>query len=138
MKYPRLLLAAGVMSGLLYGTNGFASAPVTFKVTDVPGHWFDTGVDIGTGNRSLAIVKQGIQGTVINFKQKNADGTFTAESRHTITSLLWPSNAQPSEQIDQLSANQDNHSVTLNTPGLHVFVCKLHPYMLAGVIVMIQ
>jgi DNA-binding beta-propeller fold protein YncE len=25
--------------------------------------------------------------------------------------------------------------VTLHTPGLHVFVCKVHPYMLAGVIV---
>lgn len=135
MRYPRLLLAAGLMSGLLYGTNGFASDPVTFKVTDIPGHWFDTGVDIGNGNRSLAIVSPG---TVINFKQDNGDGTFTAEARHTVTSLLWPSTAPtdyPNQLIDQATANQDNHSVTLSTPGLYVFVCKLHPYMLGGVIV---
>lgn len=29
----------------------------------------------------------------------------------------------------------ENHHVTLTTPGLHVFVCKLHPYMLGAVIV---
>jgi len=131
MKYSRMLLAAGLMSGLLYSTNGFASDPVTFKVTDVPGHWFDTGVDVA-GTRSLAIVTPG---TVINFKQKNEDGTFVAESRHTVTSLLWPSTAGAAEKIDQDAANQDNHSVTLSTPGLYVFVCKLHPYMLGGVIV---
>jgi DNA-binding beta-propeller fold protein YncE len=88
-------------------------------------------VDIA-GTRSLAIVTPG---TAINFKQQNEDGTFTAESRHTITSLLWPSTAGADEKIDQDAANQNNYSRTLTTPGLYVFVCKLHPYMLGGVIV---
>jgi DNA-binding beta-propeller fold protein YncE len=57
------------------------------------------------------------------------------ESRHTVTSLIWPSTAGADERIDQDMANQDDHVVTLKTPGLHVFVCKLHPYMLGAVIV---
>jgi DNA-binding beta-propeller fold protein YncE len=135
MKYTRVLLAAGLMSGLMYGASDLALAnndnkDVTFKITDVPGYWFDTGADIA-GTRSLAIAAPG---TTINFLQ-NIYGKPTAEARHTITSLLWPSNAKPGELIDQDAANQDNHHVTLRTPGLYVYVCKLHPYMLGAVIV---
>src|SRR5262249_37733102 len=89
-----------------------------------------TGVDIA-GTRSLAVVSPG---TRINFLQ-NINGKHITESRHTVTSLVWPENAPASERLDQDSANQDNHHVTLNTLGLHVFVCKLHPYMLGAVIV---
>jgi len=111
--------------GLLYGASDLALAKdVTFKVTDVPGYWFDTGVDIA-GTRSLAIIAPA--DTVI-FNQK-------VEARHTVTSLIWPSNAKPGELIDQDAANTNNHQVTLATPGLYVFVCKLHPYMLGAVIV---
>lgn len=137
MKSLRAILMA---MGLLYGASGLAlAADVSFKVTDVPGHWFDTCFDDPvtcaknqpTGTRSLHIVTPG---TKVNFLQ-NIKGKPTAESRHTVTSLLWPSTASPSEKIDQVAANQDNHFVTLTTPGLYVFVCKLHPYMLGGVIV---
>ena len=111
--------------GLLYGASDLALAKdVTFKVTDVPGHWFDTGVDIA-GTRSLAIIAPG---DMVKFKQD-------VESRHTVTSLIWPSNAKLEELIDQDAANVNNHHVKLKTPGLYVFVCKLHPYMLGGVIV---
>ena len=125
MKNTRLLLAAGLMSGLLYGASDLALAKdVTFTVNDVPGHWFDTGVDIA-GTRSLAIIAPG---DMVKFKQD-------VESRHTVTSLIWPSNAKAEELIDQDAANVNNHHVKLATPGLYVFVCKLHPYMLGGVIV---
>jgi hypothetical protein len=138
MKYTRLLLAAGLMSGLMYGASDLALANeehhnnnneehhngVTFKVTDVPGRWFDTGVDIA-GTRSLAIIAPG---DMVKFKQN-------VEARHTVTSLIWPSNAKPEELIDQDAANVNNHHVKLHTPGLYVFVCKLHPYMLGAVIV---
>jgi len=133
MKTLRILLIA---MGFLYGASdlGLASENnnnhVTFKVTDVPGYWYDTGVDIA-GTRSLAIVTPG---TSIDFLQ-NINGTPVAEARHTVTSLLWPSNAKSGELIDQDAANQDNHHVTLKTPGLYVYVCKLHPYMLGAVIV---
>ena len=122
MKTLRILLMA---IGLLYAASDLALAKdVTFKVTDVPGHWFDTGVDIA-GTRSLAIIAPG---DMVKFKQD-------VESRHTVTSLIWPSNAKPEELIDQDAANVNNHHVKLHTPGLYVFVCKLHPYMLGGVIV---
>ena len=55
------------------------------------------------------------------------------ESRHTVTSLIWPSNAKPEELIDQDAANVNDHHVKLHTPGFYVFVCKLHPYMLGAV-----
>ena len=127
MRFFSILVA----SALLCGASDFAmAADVTFKVTDVPGHWFDTGVDIA-GTRSLAIVTPG---TTIKFQQ-NINGVPVAESRHTVTSLIWPSTAGATEKIDQVAANQDNHQVTLTTPGLYVYVCKLHPYMLGGVIV---
>jgi len=134
MKVSRILPLA---AGLLLGAVQLASAAdVNFKVTDVPGHWFDTGADIPgvPGTRSLAIVTPG---TKINFLQ-NINGVPVAESKHTVTSLIWPSTApkdNPNQLIDQVAANQDNHDVTLTTPGLYVFVCKLHPYMLGGVIV---
>jgi DNA-binding beta-propeller fold protein YncE len=122
MKSLRVILMA---AGLLYGASDLALAKtVNFTVNDVPGRWFDTGVGIA-GTRSLAIIAPG---DTVTFNQK-------VESRHTVTSLIWPSDAKPEELIDQPAANQDSHQVTLTTPGLYVFVCKLHPYMLGGVIV---
>ena len=37
--------------------------------------------------------------------------------------------------FDQTEAFRGNRSVTLKDPGLYVFVCKLHPFMLAAAIV---
>ena len=109
------------------------TATVDFKVTDIPGHFFDLDgmTNPNKATRSLAIVPPGAK---INFWQ-DLNGVKVAESKHTITSLIWPSTAEANERIDQASANQDNHSVTLKTPGLYVYVCKLHPYMLGAVIV---
>lgn len=131
MKSIRVLLMA---AGLLYGAGDLAlAAEVNFKVTDVPGHFFDLeGMENPyKATRSLAIVPPGTQ---VNFWQ-DIGGVKVAESKHTVTSLLWPSTAALGERIDQVSANQDNHHVTLTTPGLYVYLCKLHPYMLGAVIV---
>ena len=135
-----LCLAAGVA-----GCSGEDAAPpsagpgpsptatVNFRVTDIPGHFFDLDgmTNPNKATRSLAIVPPGAK---INFWQ-DLNGVKVAESKHTVTSLIWPSTAKTSERIDQPSANQDNHNVTLTTPGLYVYVCKLHPYMLGAVIV---
>lgn len=134
MKCSRLL---PLIAGLMLGTTqlAFAAGEVNFKITDAPGYWYDLDV-AGMENpykatRSLAIVPRG---TKVNFWQE-INGVKTAESKHTVTSLLWPSTATVAERIDQPSANQDSFSRTLDTPGLYVFFCKLHPYMLGGVIV---
>ncbi|HSQ50966.1 MAG TPA: hypothetical protein VLL94_06825, partial [Nitrospiraceae bacterium] len=128
MKCIRVL---PLIAGLVLGGGNLAFADdATFKITDIPGHWFDTGVDI-TGTRSLAIIKPG---DTVHFIQKNGEPR-DVESRHTVTSLIWPADARSNEKIDQEAANTDNHHLRLRTPGLYVFVCKLHPYMLGGVIV---
>jgi hypothetical protein len=103
-----------------------------FDVTDEAGRWFDTRSTIA-GTNSLAVVPPGQK---IRFLQtRSFNGPSRVESFHTVTSLIFPSNAITSERIDQPTANKADHEVTLNTPGLYVFVCKVHPYMLAGVIV---
>ena len=103
-----------------------------FDVTDEAGWWFDTRATIA-GTRSLAVVKPGQH---IRFLQtRSFNGPSRVESFHTVTSLIFPAASAPAERIDQDVANKDDHQVTLHTPGLHVFVCKVHPYMLAGVIV---
>jgi DNA-binding beta-propeller fold protein YncE len=128
MKYMRVVL---LMAGLMIGAKGLAfAADAKFNVTDVPGYWFDTGNKIA-GTRSLAIIKPNEK---VIFTQNGTNGR-TSESLHTVTSLIWPSAAGPDELLDQNAANYDNHEVILKTPGLHVFVCKVHPYMLGGVIV---
>lgn len=127
MKNSRLLPLIG---GLVLGTAQLAFADVTFTVNDTPGHWFDTGTTLPGGTRSLAIIKPG---ETVHFTQ--TVGPKAVESKHTVTSLIWPSNAANSEKIDQPMANMADHQVTLNTEGLYVFVCKLHPYMLGAVIV---
>jgi DNA-binding beta-propeller fold protein YncE/plastocyanin len=130
-----LCLAAGVA-----GCSGDDPAPpapgipaaATFDVTDEAGYWFDTGKEIGK-TRSLAVVKPGDK--VAFLQTRSSKGASRVESFHTVTSLIYPSNSKPSELLDQPKANKDDHEVILETPGLHVFVCKVHPYMLAGVIV---
>ena len=103
-----------------------------FDMTDESGAWFDTRATIA-GTRSLAVVAPGQH---IRFLQtRSFNGPSRVESFHTVTSLIFPGASTASERIDQPTANKDDHEVTLNTPGLHVFVCKVHPYMLAGVIV---
>lgn len=120
-----------VAAGLLLGASQLAfAANATFTVNDTPGHWFDTGVDIA-GTRSLAVVNPG---DTVYFNQTTG-GPKDVEARHTVTALIWPAGSNASELLDQDSANKDNHQVQLTTPGLHVFVCKLHPYMLGAVIV---
>ncbi|THJ19175.1 MAG: copper oxidase [Nitrospira sp. CG24B] len=136
-----LCLAAGVA-----GCKGEDPAPpspaipaaVTFDVTDEAGYWFDTGAKVAE-TRSLAIVKPGDKVAFLQTKSihgpNGANGPSRVESLHTVTSLIWPAGTTAEERIDQAAANKDDHEVTLKIPGLYVFVCKVHPYMLAGVIV---
>ena len=64
----------------------------------------------------------------------NSDGVNTTNTVHTFTSLLWPAGA-PNMPHDQYSAFKTTDEVVLDKEGLYVFVCKLHPFMLAAAIV---
>jgi DNA-binding beta-propeller fold protein YncE len=112
-----------------------APPAAVFQATDEPGSWFRCAKGSGcvaAGTQSLAIVSPG---SVVKFILASE-----TETVHTTTSLLWPlkadgiSNAD-NMPFDQRKAYRGSQSVTLKTPGLYVFVCKLHPFMLAAVIV---
>lgn len=107
-----------------------AAAPITvqFYSTDEPGPWFKC-VGKGcvpAGTESLAIIHP-------NDTVQITNGTDT-NTVHTFTSLLYPTGAA-NMPFDQHAAFHGNRSVRLKDPGLYVFVCKLHPFMLAATIV---
>jgi YVTN family beta-propeller protein len=97
---------------------------VEFGLTDDPGHWFQVknGAAIG-GSRSIAVASPGVQ---VKFSFQNSEGV------HTTTSLIWPAGAQ-GMPFDTGTPGEGEHILT--TPGLYVFFCKIHDYMLAAVIV---
>jgi DNA-binding beta-propeller fold protein YncE len=113
-----LVLFAGFSTGVV---QVWAQTQVTFDLTDQPGSWFKNTAGGISGTESLAIVSPG---STIHF---TGSGTHTI---HTETSLLWPTGAANMPFDGDLGA-----SVPLTTPGLYVFFCKIHPYMLATVIV---
>jgi hypothetical protein len=125
--------ALSLAAGLLLGAGQLAFADVTFTVNDTPGHWFDAGPAWNlAGSRSLAVINPG---DTVYFTQ--TVGPKAMESNHTITNLVWPTaaNGPVGPMGIEDAANKNDHQVTLTTPGLYVWVCKLHPYMLGAVIV---
>ena len=99
----------------------------TFNLTDQPGHWFDSGVDV-FGTKSLGVTAAPVANVTFVSDPANTD------SNHTASSLLWPTGAKgmPFDQDKAWKAGQ--HAVELETPGLYAFVCKMHPFMLGAVI----
>jgi len=133
MKLRRVL---PLVAGLLLGASQAAVAAepaVTFTVSDTPGYWFDAGPAWNlAGSRSLAVVAPNQK---VRFTQ--TVGPKAMESYHTITNLVWPTAAHGpvGPMLLEAPANKEDHEVTLTVPGLYVWVCKLHPYMLGAVIV---
>jgi len=106
-----------------------AAGVVNFIATDDVGPWFQCKGDgcVPAGTQSLAIVEPNTSVKI----------TVGAESNtvHTFTSLLFPAGAAQMP-FDQHSAfRAGSRSVNLTDPGLYVFVCKVHPFMLAATIV---
>ena len=99
----------------------------------------------GSEGRSLAVINPG---ETVNFGMKDS------QTKHTITTLIYPSDAKQIGGNGNLRAaglghfdhqlgvrgstlliDTDGSPVGLETPGLYVFVCKIHPYMLGAVVV---
>jgi DNA-binding beta-propeller fold protein YncE len=132
MLGPVCLVLLGVVLGGL-GLTSETSVPAAgasnvklINLTDNPGNWFDTGQTIA-GTRSLAVVQPG---TRLRFNVAKP----AAMTVHTASSLLFPTGAS-SMPFDQPQAFRGTEDVTLTDPGLYVFVCKLHPFMLGAAIV---
>ncbi len=106
-----------------------AASTVNFIATDEPGPWFKCVGNgcVPAGTESLAIVAPN---TVV----KITNGTQT-NTVHTFTSLLYPTGAKNMPFDQPEGAFRGSRTVRLVDPGLYVFVCKLHPFMLAATIV---
>lgn len=116
------LFLAVLASAILSGTVNAGGNEVNFSLTDTPGRWFDTGVEIA-GTRSLAVATPGVR---VRF-------SGNSNTVHTRTSLIFPTGA--AGMPFNTEPRKGGDSVTLTTPGLYVFSCGIHPYMFGAVIV---
>lgn len=158
----RCLLVALLSILVGWGTAGMAQADptVSFYATDNPGTWFEcanTGTPpspgapisasglgclpeadwLGTvGLKSLAVIQQGES---VGFPSLGGK----TRTVHTAIPLIYPTGALSAPPISTFHRDVDlhapvpieNQTITLNTPGLYVFICDIHVYMFAGVIV---
>ncbi len=95
---------------------------VNFTITDNPGRWFDTGVEIA-GTRSLAVATPGVR---LMF----SGNSNTVHSRSILVFHSFAANMPFTTD-----PRKGGDSVSLTTPGLYVFTCSIHPYMFGAVIV---
>ncbi len=131
-------IAGASPSGAIFGNASDDPGLVTFEITVEPGSWFrsaraDTIFSITESTKSLEIIPPG---SSVHFIMSDTNAV------HTMTSLIWPSDADDPDlgdphmiPMDQTKAYKGGAIVRLDTPGLYVFTCKIHPYMFAGVIV---
>ncbi|PTN11040.1 multicopper oxidase domain-containing protein [Nitrosomonas aestuarii] len=127
---------------ILLSSNQSDPGLVTFEISDEPGSWFRSA-------RSDAIVDPAGPLGALNIKTRSLEVMAPGSSAHfimsdtravhTITTLIWPSDADSENKhdipFDQTKAYRGGGIVQLNTPGLYVFTCKIHPYMFGAVIV---
>src|SRR5215207_7227994 len=99
----------------------------SFEISDEPGKWFKNlaGDITKTGTESLAVINK--TGTV-HFMMSDVNGV------HTVTNVVYPKGAA-NMPLDEITAYAGGAIIQLKDPGLYVFACKLHPFMLASVIV---
>jgi plastocyanin len=131
-------IAGASPSGAIFGNDSNDPGLVTFEITDEPGEWFrsaraDTIFSITGSTKSLEIIPPG---SSVHFIMSDTNAV------HTMTSLLWPSDANDPSlgdhrviPFDQTKAYKGGGILRLDTPGLYVFTCKIHPYMFGAVIV---
>jgi DNA-binding beta-propeller fold protein YncE/plastocyanin len=125
-----LMLTASILAMPMSISNSNQAQATTttvgahFETTDDPASWFRNEAGPIAGTQSLAIIAPG-EKVLFTMEETN--------TVHTVTSLLWPTDAA-NMPFDQNAAFQGEIDVTLEDPGLYVFVCKLHPFMLAAVI----
>jgi DNA-binding beta-propeller fold protein YncE len=142
-----VLGAVALLAWSLLGTVPVSQAStVKFIATDEPGPWFKcvSGFDAAAfgcvpasvaKTQSLAIIKPGDTVEIDNGSGIANEGTDTTNTVHTFTSLLYPEGARNMPFDQPEGAFRGSKRVTLQTEGLYVFVCKLHPFMLAATIV---
>jgi hypothetical protein len=105
-------------------------SPITFQVKDDASYWFDTelkDVEPLLFTRSLAA---GVGPTTIKFVLNPPN----VETSHTVTSIAWPEGAA-NMPFNTPGPVTGEFSVDLVDPGLYVWNCTIHPYMLAAAVI---
>jgi len=160
MNMRQLLLALfSMLVGWEMAGVAQAAPTVSFEAGDRPGNFFtcsNTGNSAsgigcvpasigGAGQRSLAVIRPG---ETVGFPSFSGE----ASTIHTALSLIWPEGAPtrpqgvpptPGDNLMPFKAAIDfRHpapggvaTVKLDAPGLYVFICDIHVYMFAAVIV---
>ena len=116
-------ILASFIGGSVATVRGDGGTRVEFELTDEPGAWYRSVAGPIAGSNSLALATPG---TEVKFSGKS-------HTVHTMTSLLYPTGAE--NMPFDTEAQKGSAEVVLKTPGLYVFVCKIHPYMLGAVVV---
>jgi len=126
------VVGASPYGNILLGPRPEEPGLVTFEVSDEGGSWFRSargdaivGLPFDIKSRSLEVI---YPGSSVNFVMSDTNGV------HTISSLLWPTGAKHMP-LNQSDAYRGGAIIKLDTPGLYVFTCKVHPFMFAAVIV---
>ena len=106
-------------------------SPLTFDLSDQPAYWFDNARPDLEGilrSRSLSAAVAGVP-TKVKF---NVAEPLTSQN-HTVSSIVWPVGAKNVPFVQQGSFN-GSVEFELSSPGLYVFQCRIHPYMLGAVV----
>jgi DNA-binding beta-propeller fold protein YncE len=114
----------GALAASGSGSDG-SDNRIKFDITDDPGKWFRNvlGDITNSGTESLGVGTPGVR----------VDFSGRSNTVHTVTSLIFPTGAQG--MPFDTEPRKGSTAVTLQTPGLYVFTCKIHPYMFGAVIV---
>ncbi|MBX3615636.1 MAG: multicopper oxidase domain-containing protein [Nitrosomonas sp.] len=126
------VVGASPYGNILLGTRPSEPGLVTLEISDEPASWFRSprgdaivGLPFDIKTKSLEVI---YPGSSVNFIMSDTNAV------HTISSLLWPTGAHHMP-FNQTDAYRGGGIVKLDTPGLYVFTCKVHPYMFGAVIV---
>ncbi len=122
MKKLLIMIVLMVLPGLVWAKGG--DRRITFELNDGPGNWYRNANGPVAGLGSLAV---GTPGVEVVFTRDDSNTV------HTYTSLLYPTGAR--NMPFDTDPQKGSESITLRTPGLYVFFCQVHPYMLGAVIV---
>jgi DNA-binding beta-propeller fold protein YncE len=106
-------------------------APLSFHLSDQPAYWYDnTRPDLEgiLHTRSLSAAVAGVP-TKVKFE---IGEPYTSQT-HTVSSIVWPVGAKGVPFVQQGSFAGETE-FELSEPGLYVFQCRVHPYMLGAVV----
>src|SRR5581483_1286298 len=106
-------------------------AALSFHLSDQPAYWYDNTRPDLEGILHTRSLSAAVAGTPTKVKFEIGE-PFTSQT-HTVSSIVWPVGAKNMPFVQQGSFAGETE-VELSEPGLYVFQCRVHPYMLGAVV----